>query len=231
MKQFVFALILAAASVAHAGGPYVFDYRENGRPARVEVFITDVTEEPLAQTPDLEALEATPVCYKLAAAWKRPVDWAVKGTEFPVAKNTVIGLMTQAMNIWESAAGTRRIFGENDQGILGFRAPESYAQFAHMSNPFLAVTMRHSRQKPNGTYEPTRWTILYSLDHPWATDGRADAYDFLSVAAHETGHVAGLGHPDPSACPDETMYPGIFKGELKKRTLHTGDIAGINALY
>jgi len=42
--------------------------------------------------------------------------------------------------------------------------------------------------------------------------------------------AAGLGHPDDS-CTEETLYRFAAFGETKKRTLNTGDIAGINELY
>ena len=54
--------------------------------------------------------------------------------------------------------------------------------------------------------------------------------DFLNIATHEDGHAAGLGHPD-DGCTEETMYRFAGFGETKKRTVNTGDIAGVNELY
>jgi len=54
--------------------------------------------------------------------------------------------------------------------------------------------------------------------------------DALGIAAHEVGHAAGMGHPD-SACVDETMFAYAAAGEIKKRDLNAGDIAGIQKLY
>lgn len=60
--------------------------------------------------------------------------------------------------------------------------------------------------------------------------GDARFFDLQNIAAHELGHAAGLQHPDPR-CTQETMYPFIDRGETLKRTLHTGDLAGVTTLY
>lgn len=54
--------------------------------------------------------------------------------------------------------------------------------------------------------------------------------DFQNVAAHEIGHAGGMAHPS-DGCTEETMYRFANTGETKKRTLNTGDIAGIKKLY
>lgn len=62
------------------------------------------------------------------------------------------------------------------------------------------------------------------------TLGDTSVMDVLNIAVHEQGHAAGMGHPS-DACAAETMYRFGQAGETKKRTLHTGDIAGIKKLY
>ena len=234
--RLVWVFLLLALPVLADQQPIVHDFeteiqddagKKHKQQHRIEMYIDTV--EAIGEADAV----AAPPCYVLSAtgAWKKPVNWDVRGDEFPVPLNTMVGLINQSMNTWESAASDRRIYGFYTPGLLGFKMAQSWASFAHMSNPFLAVTIRHSQQKPNGDYEPKSWKVIYSLDHPWATDGRGDAYDFLAVSMHELGHVAGLGHPDPTNCPEETMYPGASLGETKKRSLHTGDIEGIKTLY
>lgn len=60
--------------------------------------------------------------------------------------------------------------------------------------------------------------------------GDTSVMDLLNIATHEAGHAAGMAHPD-DLCLDETMYRFAEYGETKKRTLHSGDISGIKALY
>lgn len=61
---------------------------------------------------------------------------------------------------------------------------------------------------------------------PGATGG--NQIDLESVAAHEFGHVAGLGH---SSVPQATMYYAISFGDDSKRSLHSDDIDGICTIY
>jgi hypothetical protein len=60
--------------------------------------------------------------------------------------------------------------------------------------------------------------------------GDTSVMDFWNVFTHEAGHAAGLAHPSET-CAEATMYRFTQEGETKRRTLHGGDIAGIQALY
>jgi len=60
--------------------------------------------------------------------------------------------------------------------------------------------------------------------------GDTTMMDFENIGTHEIGHAAGMGHPDLE-CTEETMHGSAAFGETKKRTLNSGDIAGINDLY
>jgi hypothetical protein len=55
--------------------------------------------------------------------------------------------------------------------------------------------------------------------------------DFESIATHELGHIMGMADLYDSACSDQTMYGYATNGETHKRSLGTGDIWGIHALY
>lgn len=60
--------------------------------------------------------------------------------------------------------------------------------------------------------------------------GDTSVMDYQNIVTHEAGHAAGMGHPS-DGCTEETMYRFAQSGETKKRTLHAGDITGIQALY
>jgi hypothetical protein len=70
--------------------------------------------------------------------------------------------------------------------------------------------------------------VFYEDAGPWTTDGAAGALDVLSVAAHEVGHLIGLGH---SEFPDARMYPTLDAGDTWSGALSGDDIDGAEELY
>ena len=74
--------------------------------------------------------------------------------------------------------------------------------------------------------------IFYNAFHKWdnLTTCGGNRFDVENVGTHEVGHVVGLGHlEDANAM--ATMYPSAPKGEIKKRSLTTGDRDGANDIY
>lgn len=55
--------------------------------------------------------------------------------------------------------------------------------------------------------------------------------DLQNIATHELGHGFGLADLYESNASEETMYGYSTEGEIKKRSLYSGDIAGIHDLY
>ena len=90
-----------------------------------------------------------------------------------------------------------------------------------------------------------RWTdgfvesdTLFNTSVTWSNLGAEDdgcyenagnVYDVGNIATHEFGHTYGLGHP--SAARFESMYAYGYSGETLKRSLASGDVAGVNAVY
>jgi Matrixin len=62
----------------------------------------------------------------------------------------------------------------------------------------------------------------------WASDGRADAYDFRAAVAHEIGHVLGLDH---SEVEEATMFATSGMGESWRAELAHDDEDGARFLY
>jgi hypothetical protein len=76
------------------------------------------------------------------------------------------------------------------------------------------------------------WDMIFDqVDFDWSAIGEAGKMDFENIATHELGHSIGLGDLYNASCQDETMYGYASEGDTNKRTLHSGDIAGMNALY
>ena len=74
--------------------------------------------------------------------------------------------------------------------------------------------------------------IMFDTDYTWG-DATLDStvMDLQNIATHELGHGVGLADLYDYSASEETMYGYSTMGETKKRTLHFGDIAGIQELY
>ena len=56
-------------------------------------------------------------------------------------------------------------------------------------------------------------------------------YRAFRGATHELGHAAGMGDLYKPPASEETMFGYSEEGEVRKRNLEAGDIAGIQKLY
>jgi hypothetical protein len=92
---------------------------------------------------------------------------------------------------------------------------------------------------PPGQREIIEFDIMFDIDFSWGDAGLTSEselgdtsiMDLQNIATHELGHAAGLADLYDDQASEQTMYGYATYGETKKRTLNTGDIAGIQALY
>jgi predicted Zn-dependent protease len=73
--------------------------------------------------------------------------------------------------------------------------------------------------------------IVFNTQFAWGTDGTLSVMDLQNIATHELGHGFGLADLYEDQWSEQTMYGYGSYGEIKKRTLESGDIAGIQKLY
>jgi hypothetical protein len=75
------------------------------------------------------------------------------------------------------------------------------------------------------------WDMIFDeVDFNWGI-GDLTKMDFENIATHELGHSVGMGDLYTTGCNQETMYGYASEGQIIKRDLNAGDIAGINLLY
>jgi hypothetical protein len=72
---------------------------------------------------------------------------------------------------------------------------------------------------------------LFDTDFAWSTGGEPDKMDLQNIATHEFGHWLTLDDLYMKPAKRQTMYGYGSYGETIKRTLESGDIAGIEAIY
>lgn len=180
-------------------------------------------------------------CYAFIAnglKWKTVEPWVLDGTNSQGLSESFL-LSNTASNIakWESASSTN-IFG-NGSPASGLSADEvqpdgqNEVLFGSIdSDGTIAVTIVWGYYSgPAKFREIVEWDQVYDQeDFDWSSAGEAAKMDFENISTHEIGHAAGMGHPS-AGCTEETMHAYATEGETKKRSLNSGDIAGINALY
>lgn len=119
---------------------------------------------------------------------------------------------------WDSDAPDGRnelVFGDYDQeGVIA-----------------VCIVWGHFGGRPSQR-EIIEFDIIFDTDYTWG-DAKLDftVMDLQNIATHELGHGAGLGDLYKPRASEETMYGYSTEGEIKKRTLYLGDIAGIQKLY
>jgi hypothetical protein len=183
------------------------------------------------------------------AKWKTAEPWVVNTANTEnLSSAFVFSTMDAALAKWEDATdgdvtnGTGTdVFGTGatttDTLVADTSSPDGINEiyFGDVSSAgAIAVTIVWGifSGPPSGR-ELVEWDQIYDeVDFDWTQDGTAEPtkMDLDNIVTHEHGHAAGMAHPSDS-CTEETMYRFAAAGEVKKRDLNTGDIAGINQLY
>jgi hypothetical protein len=166
-------------------------------------------------------------CFSLlakGASWTKPEPYR---TTFPVPAGT--WEFNDDIDIFGSG---KLVSANNIEPFTGLMDGKNTAQFGPYDNSnVIAVTVVWGVfGGPPRNRSLVEWDLL--MNDKYFTWGVGDPtkMDIENIAAHELGHAAGLGHP-PNECTDETMYAFASAGEIKKRDLNAGDIAGILKLY
>lgn len=81
------------------------------------------------------------------------------------------------------------------------------------------------------TKEMVEFDIVLDKDESWATDGTSTAFDVQNITTHEAGHTLVLQDiRSPKDC-GLTMHAYTWLGDTMKRTLGSGDVLGVKAIY
>lgn len=175
------------------------------------------------------------------AKWRTVEDFRLNPSgneDLPAA--LVTGAVNAGMNEWETPGdATFGIFGDviqdptatyNDGAYRGYNTI-SFGSYGDPGVIAITTVWGYFSGSPSRR-EIIEAHILMNDDFIWG-DASVDPVlmDVQNILTHELGHCAGMGDLYKSPAREETMYGYSTEGELKKRDLYKGDIAGIINLY
>lgn len=79
--------------------------------------------------------------------------------------------------------------------------------------------------------ELIEFDITFDEYETWSVSGEAGKFDVRNVGTHEVGHTLVLKDLYDPLDGDETMYGYSSTGQIKRRTLYVGDVAGLRFIY
>lgn len=182
------------------------------------------------------------MCYAFlanGAKWKTTEGYVVNPTNGDgMAESFVVSAFNTSVNTWDSGTSFD-IFGPmsvDSEAVADFSTVDgqNVVMFAdYQEDGVIAVTNIWGYFSGPPKYrELIEWDMILDTDYAWGdatvTPG---VMDLQNIATHELGHSAGLGDLYTLECNMQTMYGYSDYGDIEKRTLESGDIAGITALY
>ena len=139
--------------------------------------------------------------------------------------------VTDAASEWDSWTGADLIagisevsFGSTSVDYDGVNA----VFFAVLdSNVIAMASFWYSR----ATREILECDIRFNVNLEWGTGGAMTVYDVQNIATHEAGHWLMLLDMYNKPANEQTMYGRSAEFDLQKRSLESGDIAGVLEIY
>jgi len=205
---------------------------------------------------DTEAAKADKEWYRYRdVCWPSPanVDYVIKDCD-----DTFEAAIKAAFQTWEDT-GASIDFEGTIVGILEFGVPSSFVPTSGYSggtpNGVNEIGWMSFEDYDLPSYAIAVTAVWIDLDNyiveadmamnddlAWAQDDTvadpdneiadtANAYDVQNIAIHEAGHFLMLEDMYGKPTAEQTMYGRGSLGELKKRSLESGDIAGILEIY
>ena len=145
-----------------------------------------------------------------------------------------IASLQAGMNVWTNVPSSSfRFFysGTTTSNAYGISDDENIIVFGSLGASGIGALGRNSFWYAPSTGEIVDSDIIFNTDFTFVTDGSFSGYDIQSVGAHELGHSLSLADLYSEADSEKTMFGSTSNGEIKKRSLHADDIAGITYLY
>jgi len=168
------------------------------------------------------------LCYKLMGVkWKSfPIDYVISQS----VDSSAIAASTAE---WDKYTSTN-LFGSYsiDNSANFDDSPDGRNEYSLGNYPQSGVIAVTRTWYTRRTKEIVEYDVMFDSDFAWGDATKnLSVMDWQNIATHETGHGIGLSDLYTSACSQQTMYGYSSEGDTSKRTLESGDIAGLQKLY
>lgn len=186
---------------------------------------------------------AAPTCYgyiSKGAKWRSAEPYVINTANSQGLDGALVaGTVASGIAKWETAASADIVGAGNvtDEALVeDTKSPDGrnevlFGSIAD-SNAIAITIVWGVFRGPESSKQLIEWDQVYDqADFAWSSSGEAGKMDFENIATHELGHTVGMGDLYTGGCSEETMYGYASEGETKKRTLGTGDVAGVKKLY
>jgi len=178
----------------------------------------------------------TSVCYKLMGVkWlSLPVSYVINPTNTEgLSANDVTSAISTSAETWDSATG-KELFNNAysvdntaTYGVYDHKNAIVFDTYSGSSNVIAVTSVWYTR----GSKQIVEFDILFNDYFNWGdAASNSNLMDLQNIATHELGHSVGLSDLY-NTCTQETMYGYSTEGDLIKRDLNTGDIAGLTKIY
>jgi hypothetical protein len=257
-RLYIFSVLAMIIFFAAADSALAQRRPERNRDRDDTVDINDVMEQPLAPGEKLRVFvhypkviehsslgtctptTSDPTDFELTG-WHLPaggITWRLNTATIPasIGSGNAVAALEAAFGTWTSADSGEQFNNGGTTTAKRARRDGTNAVFwGKLGGRSIAVTFVWFSTATN---EVTEIDMVFNKRLPWAifsdTGGECQtsqvAYDLQNIATHEIGHWVGLDDLYDSADVDNTMYGFAAGGELKKRTLATGDVDGALAV-
>lgn len=175
-----------------------------------------------------------PSCYSLAGyKWTTfPVSYVINPTNTQgLTQDFITSAISQSAETWDASTSRElfnNVYSVSATGVFGTYDGRNTMVFGDnvLDPTVIAVT---NTWYTTVTRRVVDFDISFEENYLW---GNADPakMDLRNIAVHEIGHGIGLNDLY-NTCTAETMYGYSSYGETSKRTLNSGDIAGLVAIY
>mgnify|MGYP001332532565 CR=1 FL=1 len=200
---------------------------------KVKVFVHEPKDTPF--TPALACVDDNSSAVVRPAGWSLPNNWEwyLNTNSAPAEiKNNLQKITSNSMITWQNELKGKVNFEYKGLTPINKKAYDSKNIVAWGKTSGSALGVTYTWYYSDKLAIETDTIMNLKFPWGWSTDTCENSYyDAQNILTHELGHWVGLNDEYTNAYKNNTMFGYGSKGETKKDSLTTGDVAGVNSIY